>query len=66
MLDNLFFYSIEERTTHWGKEYRFRSYYNNAVGTWLTKQDAARKAGERHKALILAIHGRALAGEVTE
>jgi len=66
MIDNLDFYAIEDRFTHWGTEYRFRSYYNNAVGTWLTQKEAARNAGERHKALILAIHCRDLSGEVAE
>ena len=49
-------YSIEQRTTYWGPEYRYVSLYNGARGTW-TSKDGAITEGESHKRIVEAIIG---------
>ena len=70
-LKDLSFYTIENKQTHYGPGFRFRSYFNGAAGPWTPYKTQAQEHGECHKRILCAIAwgpylaGRDLAGEVS-
>jgi len=51
-------YNIESTYSYGGYEYRYRSLYNGAVGSWCSTRDKAEQYGEEHQKIILALHGK--------
>jgi hypothetical protein len=48
------FYTIELEERN--ERHRFRSLYNSCIGSWRVHKADAIEDGEKHKALILALH----------
>lgn len=46
------YYSIESKDTYYGDVFRFRSLFNDAIGTWTYNQDYAIYQGKQHTKLI--------------
>lgn len=59
-------YNIESHGTYWGEEYRYRSLYNGAVGSWCSRREEAEKYGEKHQKVILTLHGKESLSEVSD
>lgn len=54
-MNKLEFYSLELNRAD-NRFYRFVSLYNGAKGVWVCGREDAIREGEKHKALILALH----------
>lgn len=48
---------IETKIDHWGKSYRFMSFYNGTRGIWRFNEKTAREDAARHKVAIECFHG---------
>lgn len=57
------FYGIEKRSTYYGTEYRFYSFYNGMRGAWCGSLKSAKAGGEKHQGIIWRLHGHSLEAE---